>query len=85
MMAAALCTTRFTLLPQEVEKVVQLRAKGRNFEYIAEELCVSEKVIRRELRQLGIDTRPVRPERRVTQGRGHWRSFDPVEVAWPEI
>jgi hypothetical protein len=85
MLQAGFTTNRFTLAAEEVSQVVKLRAKGRNFEYIAEELCVSDKVIRREMRALGIDTRSARPAKRVKPGKGHWRSFDPVELARPEI
>lgn len=73
---AALEVTRITLLPQEIDAVMKMRSKGRNFEYIAEELCVSDKIIRRELKALGISTSRVPPRPKAKCGKGHWRSFD---------
>jgi hypothetical protein len=78
MMEAAIETTRLTLMPEEIEKVFELRRKGRNFEYIGEELCVSDKIIRRELRALDIPTSRVKPRPKAKRGKGHWRSFDPA-------
>ena len=75
MMEAALEATRLTLLPEEIERIVELRRKGRNFEYIAEEFCISDKVIRRELQANGISTERIK-RRRATRGKGYWRSFD---------
>lgn len=83
MMQAALEATRLTLMPEEIQQVVELRAKGRNFEYIGEELCVSEKVIRRELRARDIPTGRLPPRPKAKRGKGHWRSFDdahPVRI-----
>lgn len=74
MMEAA--TNRFTLFPEEVTKIVELRRKGRTFEYLAEELCVSEKVIRRELMALDIPTCRAPPRPKATRSKGCWRSFD---------
>jgi hypothetical protein len=76
MMDAATRVTRLTLLPEEVEQVVEMRRKGRNFEYISETLCVGQGIIRRELKTLGIDVEPVRIGPRVKRGKGFWRSFD---------
>ena len=78
MQEAALEATRLTLLPEEVEKIIAERKKGRTFEYLAEELCVDAKVIRRELQSLGIHTGRILNERRAKQGNGYWRSFDPA-------
>ena len=68
--------TRLTLLPEEIEQVIALRKKGRNFEYIAEVLCVSDKVIRRELRARDIPTGRLPPLPKAKRGKGYWRSFD---------
>jgi hypothetical protein len=76
MMKAAIETTRITLFPEEIETVVALREKGRNFEYVAEQICVSENVLRRELRALDIPTGRVKPRPKVQRGKGHWRCFD---------
>jgi len=73
--AAADCT-RLTILPEEIEIVVALRSKGRNFEYIGEQLCISDKIIRRELKALGISTKAVKPEKRARRGKGYWRCYD---------
>lgn len=51
--ANAIDVTKFTVFPDEIEKVVGLRKKGRTFDYLAEELCLSAKVLRRELRATG--------------------------------
>lgn len=74
--AAAEVTNRITLLPEEVEAVLSLRKKGRTFEYIAEEICVGEKVIRRELRAMGISTARIKPDKRANPGKGLWRCFE---------
>ena len=50
--------------------------KGRTFSYIAEEIGVCRDVIGRELRARGIDTSPVKPDRRARRGQGFWRCFD---------
>ena len=76
MMDAADRTTRLTLLPEEVEQFVALRKKGRNLEYIAEELCVSRKVIQREIKALGIEVTPAKIGPTIKRGKGFWRSFD---------
>jgi hypothetical protein len=75
---AAVEATRLTLLPEELEIVIELRAKGRNFEYVAEQICVSDNVLRRELRALGIPTGRVHPRPKAKRGKGHWRCFDVV-------
>jgi hypothetical protein len=76
MMQAAIETTRITLLPEEIETINDLRRKGRNFEYVSEELCVSEAVIRRELRARDIPTGRIKPRPKAERGKGFWRSFD---------
>jgi hypothetical protein len=76
MTAAAVEVTRFTLLPEEIDRVVEMRGKGRNFEYIGEELCVSDKVIRRELRALDIPTRRVPRRPKAKRSKGFWRCMD---------
>ena len=73
---AATRATALSLLPEEIGQILELRRKGRNFEYIAEEFCVSDKIIRRELRSLGIDTGRVKSDRRAKRSKGHWRCFD---------
>lgn len=79
MQAAALEVTKLTLLPEEIDKVVELRGKGRNFEYIGEELCVSDRLIRRELKELGIPTGKIKSDRRAKpSSQGCWRCFDPL-------
>jgi hypothetical protein len=74
--AAAVAVTKLTLLPEEIEKAVELRRKGRNFEYIAGELCISDRIIRKEFRALGIPTGRVHRRQAAMRGKGHWRSFD---------
>jgi hypothetical protein len=79
MQAAALEVTKLTVLPEEIDQAVELRSKGRNFEYIGEVLCGSDKLIRRELKARGISTGKVKADRRAKpSGQGHWRSFDPA-------
>jgi hypothetical protein len=78
MQEAALEATKLTLLPEEIVSAIELRRKGRNFEYIGEELRVSDKVIRREFRAQGISTARIKPDRRARPGKGHWRCFDVV-------
>jgi hypothetical protein len=73
---AAKEVTRLTLSQEEIDQIAALRAKGRNFEYIAEVLCVSDKVIRRELRARDIRTGRLPPKRKAKRGKGYWRSFD---------
>ena len=75
---AALRKNTLTLYPEEVAQVVALRKKGRNMEYISEELCVSERVIKRGLKEHGIEVQPLKRGSTVKKGRGHWRSFDPT-------
>lgn len=75
MMDAAAEATKLTLLPEELAAVVELRTKGRNFEYIAEEIGIGDKVLRRELRAQGFSTGRVK-RRRAVQNTGFWRSFD---------
>jgi hypothetical protein len=77
-LAAAQIARRMSLTPDEIELVLQMRAKGRTFSYIQEEIGVSHDVIRRELAERGHSTAPVKPDRRVKRGGGFWRSFDPA-------
>jgi IS30 family transposase len=67
---------RMTLFDDEVATIVALRRKGRTFSYIAEEIGVCRDVIGRELKAQGIDTSPVRADRRACRGQGFWRCFD---------
>jgi hypothetical protein len=76
MQEAALEATKLSLLPEEIETIIALRHIGRTFEYIAEELCVSDKIIRRELKALDIPTSRVSPRPKANRGKGYWRSFD---------
>ena len=64
------------LTPEEFEMVVKMRAKGRTFSYIEEEIGVCHDVIRRALAERGYSTAPIKKERRAKRGRGFWRSFD---------
>jgi hypothetical protein len=75
-LAAAQEAKRMTLFDNEVAAIVALRRKGRTFSYIAEEIGVCRDVIGRELRTRGIDTSPVKPDRRARRGQGFWRCFD---------
>jgi hypothetical protein len=77
-LADAQIARRMTLLPDELEAVLEMRAKGRTFSYIQEEIGVGHDVIRRELTERGTSTAPVRTERRAKRGTGFWRSFDPL-------
>jgi hypothetical protein len=65
-----------TLMENEVALIVQMRRKGRTFDYIAEEIGVCRDVIGRELTALGISTAPVKADRRARRGCGFWRCFD---------
>jgi IS30 family transposase len=67
-----------TLYQNEVEAIVQMRSKGRTFDYIAEEIRVCRKVIGRELKTLGVSTARVKAGHRARRGAGFWRCFDPV-------
>lgn len=67
-----------TLTPEELEAVLAMRAKGRTFSYIQEEIGVCHDVIRRELAERGYSTAPIKPERRAKRATGFWRSFDPA-------
>jgi hypothetical protein len=80
-LADAQIKRKFTLADEEISQIVALRRKGRRFDYIAEEIRVSKDVMSRELREMGIDTSPVRPDRRAKRGKGFWRSHDPTEAA----
>ena len=71
----------FTLTQEEVSQVVAMRKKGRNFGYVAEELCVCKDVLRRELKRMGVDYSIKPSPKRVQKGNGPWRSFEPAEVA----
>jgi hypothetical protein len=76
-LAAAQIVRRMTLTPDEFQMALEMRAKGRTFSYIQEEIGVCHDVIRRELAECGYSTAPIKPERRATRGSGFWRSFDP--------
>jgi len=65
-LAAAQEAKRVTLMENEVAAIIEMRAKGRNFSYIADEIGVCRDVIGRELNALGISTAPIRPDRRMT-------------------
>ena len=75
-LADAQIARRMTLTSEEVALILAMRAKGRTFSYIQEEIGVCHDVIRRELTALGHSTAPIRPEKRARRGRGYWRSFD---------
>jgi hypothetical protein len=62
-LADAQTARRMTLSPDEFEAVLEMRAKGRTFSYIQEEIGVCHDVIRRELAERGYSTAPVRAER----------------------
>jgi hypothetical protein len=81
--AAAVEVTKLTLLPEEIKKAVELRRKGRTFEYIGEELCVSDRIIRREFRALDLPTGRVPRRSKAKRGKEHWRSFDPPDAPSP--
>ena len=76
-LADAQIARRMTLSPEEFEMVVKMRAKGRTFSYIEEEIGVCHDVIRRALveRSLFHRSHP-EGERRAKRGRSFWRSFD---------
>ena len=65
-----------TLFDNEGAAIFAMRKKGRTFSYISEEIGVCRQVIRRELVARGIQTGPLRPDRRARRGKGFWRSFD---------
>jgi len=65
-----------SLSPDEFAMVLEMRAKGRTFSYIQEEIGVCYDVIRRELTERGYSVAPIRPERRAKRGTGFWRCFD---------
>jgi hypothetical protein len=69
-LASAQEAKRMTLFDNEVAAIVALRRKGRTFSYIAEEIGVCSDMIGRELRTRGMDTRPVKPDRRARPGAG---------------
>ena len=75
-LADAQIARRMTLTPEELEMVLEMRAKGRTFSYIQEEIGVCHDVIRRELAERGHSTAPVRADRRAKRGTGFWRCFD---------
>jgi len=47
---------RMTLLPGEVTAILAMRKKGRTFSYIAEEIGIHDRVLRREFRANGFST-----------------------------
>jgi len=71
---------RWKLFQEEIAAAKEMLSRGRNVEYVSETLCVSEDVLRRELKANGIQPRPARPQKRAKRGKGPWRSFDPVDV-----
>ena len=71
---------RWKLFQEEITAAKEMLSRGRNVEYISETLCVSEDVLRRELKANGIQPRPARAQKRVKHGKGPWRSFDPVDA-----
>jgi hypothetical protein len=75
-LADAQIARRMTLTQEELDAVLAMRAKGRTFSYIQEEIGVCHDVIRRELAERGYSTAPARRERCVRRGKGFWRSFD---------
>jgi len=75
-LADAQTARRMTLTPEEIAMVLAMRAKGRTFSYIQEEIGVCHDVIRRELAGLGYATSRARKDKRARCGSGHWRSFD---------
>jgi hypothetical protein len=75
-LADAQIARRMTLTPEEIALVLAMRAKGRTFSYIQEEIGVCHDVIRRELAGLGYSTSRARKDKRARCGSGHWRSFD---------
>ncbi len=75
-LAAAQEARRMTLLENEVTAIVEMRKKGRTFDYIAEEIGVCRDVIKRELAALGHATDRVKSGQRARRGKGFWRSFD---------
>lgn len=75
-LADAQLARKFTLAEEEVSQIVAMRRKGRRFDYIAEFLCVSVDVIRRELGSIGVEMKRVQHIKRVKIGKGFWRSFD---------
>ena len=75
-LADAQTARRMTLTPEEIAMVLAMRAKGRTFSYIQEEIGVCHDVIRRELAGLGYSTARIRRKKRARRGSEHWRSFD---------
>ncbi len=75
-LADAQTARRMTLTPEEIALVLAMRARGRTFSYIQEEIGVWHDVIRRELAGLGYSTSRARKDKRARRGSGHWRSFD---------
>ena len=76
-LAAAQIVRRMTLTLDEFEAVLRMRAKGRTFSYIQEEIGVCYDVIKRELTERGYSTAPIKADRRAKRGTGFWRCFDP--------
>ncbi len=75
-LADAQIARRMTLTQEELDAVLAMRAKGRTFSYIQEEIGVCHDVIRRELAERGYSTARARREQCVRRGKGFWRSFD---------
>jgi hypothetical protein len=75
-LADAQIARRMTLSPEEVAMILKMRARGRTFSYIQEEIGVCHDVIRRELTARGHPTARVSAKRRARRGSGFWRCFD---------
>ena len=73
--AAPSAGKRMTLLPGEITAIMAMRKKGRTFSYIAEEIGIHDRVLRREFRANGFSTARIRPDCRAKPGTGPWRSF----------
>ena len=76
-LADAQVARRMSLTSDEFEMVLEMRARGRTFSYIQEEIGVCYDVIRRELTERGYSVARIQPDRRAKRGPGFWRSFDP--------
>lgn len=74
---------RFTLFPNEVEIVRELRRAGRSISYIAEEIGIGHEQLSREMRANGLSTAPLKRRRVIERSSGPWRSSDPVEGVQP--
>ena len=66
---------RMRLLPGEITAVLAMRKKGRTFSYIAEEIGIQDRVLRRAFRANGFSTARIKPDSRAKPKRAPWRSF----------